>query len=202
MPERSGGLAGTPGTIDRFIPHPDVAERHAANVHAPAELVLDTAEHFDMLGLPGVHLLIRMRERFLGAARAPERTVRGLVEETLRLGWGELARTPGREIVMGAVTRPWEANVAFRAVPPERFAGFAEPDLVKIVWTLEAEPLAADRARFVTQTRVVATDDAARAKFRSYWTKFGAGIVLIRKLAVPAMKREAERRWRAGGATR
>ena len=69
--------------------------------------------------------------------------------------------------------------------------------MVKIAWTLEVEPLAPARTRFRTQTRVVATDDAARRKFRRYWRMFGMGIVLIRLLLLPAVRREAERRARS-----
>jgi hypothetical protein len=43
-----------------------------------------------------------------------------------------LADVPEREVVVGAVTKPWEANVTFRALPPDQFAGFAEPGFVKI----------------------------------------------------------------------
>jgi len=30
-------------------------------------------------------------------------------------------------------------NVTFTPIVPERFATFSEPDVVKIIWTLEAE---------------------------------------------------------------
>ena len=42
---------------------------------------------------------------------------------------------------MGAVTQPWRAEVTFRGIDPDVFAGFAEPGYAKIVWTLEAAPL-------------------------------------------------------------
>jgi hypothetical protein len=84
--------------------------------------------------------------------------------------------------------------VVFTPVAPERFAAFSEPDMVKIVWTLEAEPLGPALTRFRTETRVLATDDWARRRFRRYWRMFGAGIVLIRWLLLPALRREAERR--------
>ena len=54
-------------------------------------------------------------------------------------GWGVLAHRPGRELVIGAVARPWMPNVTFTPIVPERFATFSEPDVVKIIWTLEAE---------------------------------------------------------------
>lgn len=57
------------------------------------------------------------------------------------LGWGVLHDDPGREVVMGAVTRPWEADVVFRALAPDAFASFAEPGYAKVVWALRADPL-------------------------------------------------------------
>jgi hypothetical protein len=56
------------------------------------------------------------------------------------MGWGVLGEIPGREIVVGAVTQPWKTNVIFRALPPGEFAAFDEPDYVKVVWTLRADP--------------------------------------------------------------
>ena len=70
-----------------------------------------------------------------------------------------------------------------------------ESDRVKIAWTLEAEPLGAELTRFTTETRAVATDESARNKCRRYWRLFGIGIVGIRWLLLPAIRREAERRW-------
>jgi hypothetical protein len=106
-----------------------------------------------------------------------------------------LAHQPGRELVMGAVTRPWEANVVFRALPADEFAAFSEPDMVKIVWTLEVEPLGPDLTRFRTETRVLATDAGARRKFDRYWRLAGPGIVLIRILTLPILRRAAEQRY-------
>jgi len=183
------------GTIDRFIPVPDVGERHDTLIRTPAPFAFDVAEHFPLQSVPVVRAIFWLRAKLLGARHVPLR--KGLVEEMLGIGWGKLAWTPGRELVMGAVTEPWVPEVRFQALPPGDFASFREPGLVKIVWTLEAEPLGSELTRFATETRVLATDDAARRKFRAYWRKFGIGIVLIRWLGVPAIRREAERRYRA-----
>jgi hypothetical protein len=108
-----------------------------------------------------------------------------------------LAEVPDREIVVGAVTRPWEANVVFRALPPEEFAAFSEPGFVKIVWTLRADPVDDLTSVFRTETRAVATDAAARTRFRRYWAFASPGIALIRRLSLRPLKRDAERRARA-----
>jgi hypothetical protein len=87
--------------------------------------------------------------------------------------------------------------VSFRAVAPERFAEFCEPSLVKIAWTLEAEPIDDTHSRLRTQTRASATDAASARRLTRYWRLFGAGIVLIRWLGLRAVRRTAERRYRA-----
>jgi hypothetical protein len=184
--------------IDAFMDKADVFESHETVVRAPAHVVLDVAEHFDLLSIPPINAIFRLRELVFGVHSKPRTGPRGLVAETTALGWGQLANRPGREIVMGAITQPWRGEVKFRAIPPAEFRGFSEPDFVKIVWTLEAEPIGPMVTRFRTQTRVLATDRNARRKFRVYWTFAGFFIILIRLLGNPAIRREAERRFREG----
>ena len=93
----------------------------------------------DLLQSPVVRAIIKGRELILGATPDNRPRPRGLLAEVQSLGWGVLAEVPGREIVVGAVTKPWEANPTFRALPPDEFAAFREPDYVKIVWTLRAD---------------------------------------------------------------
>ena len=121
----------------------------------------------------------------------------GFLSQMQSIGWGVLAEVPGREIVMGAATQPWMADVVFRPLPPGEFAAFHEPGYVKIVWTLRADPVGADESIFRTETRVTTTDTAARAKFRRYWSFASPGIVLIRWASLGPLKAEAERRSRA-----
>ena len=110
------------------------------------------------------------------------------------LGWGMLAEIPDHEIVMGATTQPWEANVVMRALPPDEFAAFREPGCVKIVWTLRADPTGSAESVARTETRVTTTEPTARAEFRRYWSFFSPGIILIRHIALGLVKKEAERR--------
>jgi hypothetical protein len=141
-----------------------------------------------------IRAIFKGREMLLGADARTETRPRGLVAMTKALGWGVLAEVPGHEIVMGAVTQPWNPNVVFRSVPPDGFAAFNEPDYVKIVWTLRADPDGAGASIARTETRVVATDAEARRKFRWYWSRFSPGIVLIREISMRLVKKEAERR--------
>jgi hypothetical protein len=182
--------------IERFIPAWDIRTCHETIVQAPANTVFAVAEHFDLQSIPLVRAIFWLRGQILRASRTAPRRRAGLVEETKSLGWGELTRRPGRELVMGAVTQPWVADVKFTAVPPDEFLGYAEPDRVKIVWTLEAVPIEPALTLLRTETRVRATDMAAGEKFLRYWRFARFGIELIRWLHLPALRRAAELQYR------
>jgi hypothetical protein len=183
--------------LDAFIPTPDIRERHAILVRAPAELVFDVARHFDMASLPLVQAIFWLRARLMrahGPAAAPRPTAD--VASLLQMGWGLLLEEPGRLFVAGAVCQPWRADVVFTPIEAGRFASYAGPAGVKIAWTLEAEPLGPALTRFASETRAVATDAAAQIRFRRYWRWARVGIVGIRWLVLPAIRRTAQRRWR------
>ena len=182
--------------LDRFMPRYDVVERHHIRVHAGPDVTLAAAVDQDLLESPVVRAIITAREMILGGI--PENRVmpRGLLAQVQALGWGILAEVPGREYVVGAVTRPWEPHVVFRALGPEAFAGFSEPDYVKIAWTLRADPVGEHESIFRTETRAVATDANARTTFRWYWSAFSPGITMIRWLSLRPLQAEAERRAR------
>ncbi len=186
-----------PSPLDPFIPAPDIRERFESTIAAPAALVMEVATGLDLQSLPLVRGIFRLREILMRAPSTPPRKPQGLLAETLGLGWGLLVERPGELIVCGATCRPWLADTGFTPIPPERFAGYAEPAQVKIGWTLEAYPLGPASTRFVHETRAVATDAEARTKFRRYWRWARFGIVMIRLLMMPAVRREAERRWAA-----
>jgi hypothetical protein len=185
----------SPSPLDPFIPYPDIRERFETTVRAPADLVMNVAAHFDMQSLPLVKLIFRLRGRLMGASPSAPRTSLGILEETRSLGWGLLAEQPGRFVVCGARCQPWLANVTFSALAPDEFAAYAAPGQVKIAWTLQAQEAGPALTRFVQETRAIATDEQARVQFRRYWRWARFGIVAIRLLLMPAVRREAERRW-------
>lgn len=86
-----------------------------------------------------------------------------VVEKDRASAGGVLADVPGERFVAGAVTRPWEADVKLRALPPEEFATFDDPGYAKIVWTLEASALSAQQSVVRTRTLVKTTDATASA---------------------------------------
>jgi uncharacterized protein YndB with AHSA1/START domain len=182
--------------LDRFLPNPEVDEYHQLEVRAPAAITLAAAKETDLQTAPIAKAIFWLRAvpaLLRGESFRPEGS-RGIVAETLALGWGVLAEEPDREIVVGAYTQPWHEQVTFHRLSPEEFAGFNQPGYVKIAWTLGAEPLGQNRSRLVTRTRAVATDRQARRRFRRYWAPMSAGIILIRYAGLPLMRNEAERR--------
>ena len=186
----------TPALLDRFLPNPDVRGRHETTIQAPAEFVMHLARNFEIESLWVVRTLFRWRAALLHAPVAPVQQRLGLVAQMQSIGWQCLVDDPRHYFVAGAACQPWQADPAFSPITAGEFTSFAAPDRVKIAWTLEAEELAPALTRFATETRVVATDEQARVKFRRYWRRFGAGIVLIRLVLLPAVRRRAERLWR------
>ena len=179
-----------------FIPNPDVADVHETVIHAPADQVFraQCAMRFDDSRV--IHAIFRLRDLALSVTgRKPgvPAPPGGIIEQTKAIGWGVLANTEGRNIVMGAAAKPWRRDVTFHPLLPEQFASWHEPGWVKIAWSLEAIPVADDLAIARTRTAAVATDDESRRRFRRYWGIFSPGIRLIRRFGLRMVKRDAER---------
>lgn len=182
--------------LDRFMPVYEVVERHHVRIAAPAEITLAVAGEQDLLASPVIRAIFKARELAFGSTPDERARPRPLLAQVLSLGWGVLADVPAREIVVGAVTKPWEPNPRFRAIGRELFASFDEPDYVKIAWSLRADPIGVNESIFRTETRALATDHLARLKFRRYWAFVSPGVALIRRMSLGPVKTEAERRWR------
>lgn len=196
-PRRARGEGADP-LLDSLMPGYEVCERHRIAVDAPAGMTLAAARDIDPEDSRIIRAIFKARERIFRGKKDDSARPRGMFEGMKAIGWGVLAESP-HEIVMGAVTKPWQANPVFRPLPPDEFVAFAEPDHVKIVWTLRADPQPDGRSVFRTETRAVATDAGARRKFRLYWALLSPGIILIRAAMLPVVKAEAERRWRLDG---
>jgi hypothetical protein len=143
----------------------------------------------------------RGRELILGAQPDKVRSPRTLLAWAKELEWAVLAEIPDREIALGAVTRPWDANPVFRPLPPHEFAGFREPGYAKIVWTLRADSINPTESVARTETRVATTDQTARKAFQRYWSLVSPGVEVIRWVSLRLVKKEAEGRIRRRQAT-
>lgn len=180
--------------LDQFIPIPEVVEHHQIHVAAPAEIAMAAAGEMEFLKSPVIRAIVKARELALGGAPDERAHPTALLEQMLSIGWVVLAERPGREIVLGAVTQPWQAAPVFRSVPPGEFLAFAEPGYVKIAWTLRADPIDEAHSTFHTETRVATTDAEARTRFRTYWSFVAPGVKVIRMAMLQPLRRAAEAR--------
>jgi hypothetical protein len=178
------------------MPAYEVVERHHIRVAAPPAITLAAASEMDLLGSRIVRAIFRGRALILGAAPDAGTRPRGLLALVRSLGWAVLLEVPGREVVVGCVTRPWEPTPTFRGLAAEAFAAFAEPGHVKIAWTLRADPVTEVESIFRTETRVMTTDATARRRFRWYWARVAPGVSLIRRMSLGLLKADAEARAR------
>ncbi len=71
--------------IERFIPVPDVRERHAITVKAPAGLVYETARTFDLRSIPIVRAIFALRAKVMGARADAEAPGAGIIAIRLLL---------------------------------------------------------------------------------------------------------------------
>lgn len=199
----SAQLAPQPDAgLDHFIPVYEVAERNEIAVDAPWTNTYSAECLVDLRDSPLISAILRARATILRATPDPDAANEptSFLAQAISLGWGVLAEDPGHEIIVGSVSQPWEANVAFFAVPPDRFASFATPGYAKIVWTLDAEPTGPSTSIARTVTRVETTDADSRSKFRNYWSTLAPGMLAIRQQGLQLIKDAAERDYRARGA--
>jgi hypothetical protein len=140
-----------------------------------------------MVGL----MAIRRLPALLGGSRALRLDPRPIVEQFERAGFKRLAQTED-ELVLGAVGRFWRPAGNLRRVQAEGFAEFAEPGWAKAAVNFHVTRVHG-RTRLSTETRIAATDDVARRRFRRYWRIIYPGSAVIRLAWLRAIRRRAER---------
>lgn len=154
-------IARVAGVAD-WLPECDVSSRHERVVAAEPE-----AAFSELLASPPdpvVRALMRLR----GMRAAP--TLDAFFSGH---GFEVLARTP-TELVVGASGRPWRLT--------ERLHRFEDtrPGTVRLAADFRAEPVSGGTL-LSTETRVSATDAAARRAFSRYWRIVGPFSGLIRR---------------------
>jgi predicted CoA-binding protein len=193
---RGSGKGERNRMLDQFMPVYEIRERHSVSVWAPADVTLAAAREisfYDSRLARSIFALRALPGRFLGVPPAPTER-QSFFDEVIALGWRELAHTPGRAVIMGAVTQPWRQQVVFRGLPADAFVAFREPGYAKIAWTLEVAPTDPSSSVFSTETRVLTTDPVSRERFRRYWAFLSPGVRIIRYEMLRLVKAEGERR--------
>jgi hypothetical protein len=190
--------------MDQFLPRYDFAVVHADVLRAPPARSYGAASGLDLFQAPLVRTLLgirglpqgvvgTLRGRWKTAAQSSRRTFR--FKDMVGLGWILLGETPGVEMVLGQVSRPWKAVAASTDAPttPEQFTSFDEPGFAKIAASLRIDPYGNDSSILTLETRVALTDDESRRRFKRYWLLIGPFSSLIRRMALRLLATEFRR---------
>jgi hypothetical protein len=180
-------------TLDTHLPRYDFHEVHSTLVRATPEATIAAAKAMVPRDVPLTVSLMAVRGLpTLLSRRGPGLSVTmPVLEQFERAGFAVLAESQ-TELVMGGVGRFWRPSGNLRPVDAAGFAAFDEPGFAKGAFNLSAEPEGAGRCRLTTETRVLATDAAARRDFGRYWRVIQAGSGLIRREWLWAIRRRAE----------
>jgi hypothetical protein len=187
-----------PGSrLDALLPHFDFTERHSRVIGREPGAVYDALRALTPGELPVSRLLIAVRSlpaRLAGKPGLASQADEPLLDQFLDRGFVLLADVPGEELVAGMIGQMWRRGG--RTVIPgdrEEFVAFAEPGFVKAALTFRLIGHADGTTLTETETRVAATDPAARRGFRRYWFLIRGFSGLIRRDWLRALARRAER---------
>ena len=160
--------------LSEVLPDYHVRKRHSIELDLPPDRVWE-AVHGTRLGdLRVARTLFRLR----GLPSAPDRGMLDLE------GFQPLAESPGRELVVGAVGKPWSPRGGLvRGADPRTFR---EPG-----YALMALDITYDGTTLATETRVLCTDARSRLLFRSYWLVVGPFSGVVRNDWLRAIERRA-----------
>ncbi|MEV8099624.1 hypothetical protein [Kitasatospora sp. NPDC085879] len=111
--------------------------------------------------------------------------------------WVALGESPGRELVFGAVGKPWQASIEWRRVEPEEFASFDEVGWAKMAAAFVVHPYGTRRSLLTYEARTACTDPESTARFGRYWTPVSAGVGVVLRGTLRAIRAAAEQRARA-----
>lgn len=195
-PNAAGGRADPELLMEQFLPRYDVAVVYADVFRAPPAQCYARVMELNLLQASFIRVALDIRglpQRVLGVLRSPgKNTGTGASPPTFRLqdmvglGWILLAETPGIEMVLGQVSRPWKADASSTGAPttPEGVTNFDEPGFAKIVTSLRVDHYGTDSCILTMETRVATTDALSRRRFRRYWLLIGPISSAIRRMAL------------------
>lgn len=169
--------------LDEVLPRFDFSSRHSIHVDAPPERTRAALQELQTGGLPLTRVLMGVRSlpaRLRGGSRKR------------RPAFVELRRSE-YETAVGIAGRFWTPAATIAPLADaSAFDAFDEPGSAKAVMGFAIEPDGAG-SRLRTETRIAATDEAARRSFGRYWLVIRAGSGLIRREMLWSVKRRAER---------
>jgi hypothetical protein len=189
---------GDASFIDDLMPDYHFSERHEVHVQASPEHVYAAIQHVRPGEIRLFLLLTGIRSlrpaRIFGGGVPPLESQPPMMTISPRGGFQVLKEEPGREIVLGVCGQFWRVRGQGRCPginSPDGLLAFNGPGYAKATINFRVVP-EGDGCRVTTETRILATDDAARRRFAAYWRLIYPGSALIRRGWLEAIKRRAE----------
>lgn len=182
--------------LDDALPEYEFSERHDAYIAVMPDRALAAAGDATPAEMALVRTLFALRSlpaRLARRGRLPADPGRSLLVQMVEFGFVVVAEGE-HEVVLGFVGQPW--RLAGGSMPrlgtAREWLDFDERGYVKAAmnfWAVAEGP----GTRLVTETRIHATDPAARRRFARYWRVIRPGSGAIRRSWLGAAKRRAER---------
>ncbi|MBM2812842.1 MAG: hypothetical protein HW416_3601 [Chloroflexi bacterium] len=167
--------------IDQWLPTYDMREHHDVLIRATPEEVDSALRRTDLARSPLIRGLFAVRNLpslRLGLTPARRRLT---LDEFQATGFVLLADQPAVEMVLGVIGRFWTVRGELLPIGAAEFAAFGQPGYAKAALNFAIFPLAGDRTRLATETRVHCLDAASRRQFRGYWTLIGPFSGFVRR---------------------
>ncbi|MBP0450587.1 hypothetical protein J5Y04_13680 [Kitasatospora sp. RG8] len=195
---------GTQLLLDGVLPEFGYSRLESVAIAAAPPVTYEAARTLDLLTVHSPLLNAAMWARGL-----PDR-LRGRPEPTpptLRVAdlfdtpgeaWGDqpwvaLGENPGRELVFGAVGKPWQASIEWRRVESQDFTPFDESGWAKMAAALVVRSYGTHRSLLTYEARTACTDPAADDRFGRYWALVSPGVGVVLRGTLHAVRNAAER---------
>jgi hypothetical protein len=197
LPAREVRVSSPQCELDRFFPAYQFHEFHSIRIAAPQERVYGAVKEVSADEIFLFRTLVWMRR--LGRP-GPENILnpapgRPLLEVASKTSFLPLADEPNREILLGtlvAVPQGWRPSgkpmtEGYRNLLNSQPAGFAFAGI-----NFRLQDCGTNCTILTTETRVFATDPAARRRFARYWRLIYPGSAFIRRMWLKAIAHRAE----------
>lgn len=179
--------------LNSFVPVYQFAEFHEARVRATPEAVYRAIRSVSAGEIRTFRTLTWIRSPRLPWRRRRESILepdwdRPILEVATRTSFVWLVDEPGRETAVGTIVCCHGGRIASAAA----FRDLTLPGFAKAGMNFRIEDAGGGECRLTTETRIVATDTAARRRFGLYWAFIYPGSALIRSGWLDAIKKRAE----------
>lgn len=177
--------------IDDILPEYHFSETHSTRVHAPPEQVMRAVRQSTFGDMKSLATLLKIRGMVL---RAPFQDSNDFQKKRVLDAFSEAGYISGgneREIVTCGV---WNARLNRRpdVNTLQELTAYREQGAVKMAYAFKVEDAGGGWSTLITETRVVATDDATRRGMGRYWRLIVPGSGLLRRQWLDGIKQRAE----------